>query len=179
MYFLAILCPPEINKKVNGFKLWMKERFGCVVALKSPAHITMVPPFWFAEEREEYLIGLLKSFYSAVPPLAIRLRGFDHFKKRVLFIHVEASEPLAQLKEAVTVFIAGSLNGMVKPETRAFHPHVTIANRDFNPVHFEQAWSYFSTVQFSEDFSASSVSLLKLIDGRWQVIASHQWSEAS
>lgn len=52
MYFVAIVCPGQINEKVEQFKQWMKDRFGCVVAMKSPAHITLIPPFWLAHEMQ-------------------------------------------------------------------------------------------------------------------------------
>ena len=62
MYYLAIVCPDELNKKILSFKLWMQEKFDCKVALKSPAHITLIPPFWFAAEEEDILLQALHVF---------------------------------------------------------------------------------------------------------------------
>ncbi|HEY6506286.1 MAG TPA: hypothetical protein VIZ28_20055, partial [Chitinophagaceae bacterium] len=44
MYYVALLCSPETDGKVQQFKYWMRERFGCTAALRSPAHITLIPP---------------------------------------------------------------------------------------------------------------------------------------
>jgi len=56
MYYVAIVCPDNLNNKIKGFKLWMQEKFGCTVALKSPAHITLIPPFWFKGDDENMLL---------------------------------------------------------------------------------------------------------------------------
>jgi hypothetical protein len=39
MYFIASVCPEEIDKQVMKWKLWMKEKYGCEAALRSPAHV--------------------------------------------------------------------------------------------------------------------------------------------
>jgi hypothetical protein len=32
MYYVAIVCPDNLNNKIKGFKLWMQEKLGCKVA---------------------------------------------------------------------------------------------------------------------------------------------------
>jgi 2'-5' RNA ligase len=49
MYFVAILAPEKINADALKWKLYFREKFGCRAALHSPAHITLVPPFWMKE----------------------------------------------------------------------------------------------------------------------------------
>ena len=46
MYFIALVASDEINQQVLKWKLMMKEKYKCEVALKSPAHITLIPPVW-------------------------------------------------------------------------------------------------------------------------------------
>ncbi len=60
MYFVALVAPPDINADVLKWKNFFKEKFGCTVALKSPAHITLIPPFWMKEESEDDLIAAIK-----------------------------------------------------------------------------------------------------------------------
>ena len=45
MYFIALVAPEEINTPILKWKTWFRDNFGCTVALKSPAHITLIPPF--------------------------------------------------------------------------------------------------------------------------------------
>ena len=177
MYFVAIVCPEQINEKVLQFKNWMKTRFDCTVALKSPAHITLVAPFWLENEKEAELIVSLMAFRSTTGHFDIRLEGFDHFGKRVLFIAVMENLLLKQLKEQVDIHFLESFAGIMKKDTLTFHPHITIANRDMQPSHFEKGWEYFSKIDYSVSFTADSVSLLKLVEGKWKVILEKDWSQ--
>jgi len=175
MYFVAILCPRHVNEKVLLFKNWMKEQFGCVVALKSPAHITLVPPFWLSEAKEGLLLQALQSFGSKIDGLQIELDGFSHFGKRVLFASVKDNPHLNELKSQVQAHFIKSFGTSIKKDDRPFHPHITIANRDLKPSDFEKAWQHFNTKTFHESFLANSIFLLKLRSGRWHVIGEGQW----
>ncbi|HEX4957836.1 MAG TPA: 2'-5' RNA ligase family protein, partial [Lacibacter sp.] len=92
MYYVAVVCPPEIDEKVLQYKHWMRHRFGCKAALKSPAHLTLIAPFWLEEELEQTLKETTKQFHTELLPFEIRLNNFDHFSNRVLFVHTEANE---------------------------------------------------------------------------------------
>lgn len=175
MYFVALVCPERINEKVVQYKNWMKTRFGCTVALKSPAHITLVAPFWLENEKEYMLIETLRSFHPAIGGFDIRLEGFGHFGKRVLFIDVKENQYLNQLKAEAEKHFQASFPGVINKDDRVFQPHVTIANRDLQFSHFDKAWEYFSTIEFSENFTGVSASLLKLVEGKWVVIGEKSW----
>ena len=45
MYFNALVLPEQLDKKILTYKSWMADKYNCKVGLKSPAHITIVPPF--------------------------------------------------------------------------------------------------------------------------------------
>lgn len=170
MYFAAIVCPPELDKKILDFKTWMKEQFGCVVALRSPAHITLVPPFWLAETREPELLQSIGSFINNMSMLEIQLDNFSHFNKKVLFIRVAGDPVLEEFKSQVTGHLMQSFPNIIKEEARPFQPHITIANRDMLPGHFRKAWEYFSKKEFREIFHSSKISLLKLGPTKWEVM---------
>jgi len=175
MYFIAILCPPEINEKVLQFKYWMKEQYGCTVALKSPAHITLIAPFWMDEIKEAELMKSLQSFKVDDAGLQISLHGFWHFGKRVLFINVNDNPVLQDFKNRVEDHFIYLFNDVIKKEDRPFHPHITIANRDLKPKDFELAWADFSNMDFKEAFLVKTISLLRLRNKEfnWQVIQSN------
>lgn len=170
MYFVAVVCPPPLNERIHQYKLWMKEQFGCVVAMKSPAHITLIPPFWLSGSEEERLLEVLQSFSGAVNALTIHLDGFSHFGKRVLFVAVEDNPALALVKQQTEDHFI-KFFPVIKRDTRPFHPHITIANRDMKPSYFEKAWEYFSKKAHDGFFVAKEITLLKLTTGRWNVIS--------
>jgi 2'-5' RNA ligase len=175
MYYVAIVCSGEAGNKVLKHKQWMKEHFGCTVALKSPAHITLIPPFWMEEAAEEQLKQVFQSFTSDVDEIIIQLSGFDHFSNRVLFVKTDNSAALQTIKKQTELHFSQSFGNIIKIDERPFHPHVTIANRDLRPGDFIKAWEYFSKLEFNENFLANTISLLKLSPGKWNIIAEKNW----
>jgi len=175
MYYVAIVCPPNVDEKVLHYKNWMKEQFDCIVALKSPAHITMIPPFWLEETRQETLLQTLASFESPLQELEIILDGFSHFGKRVLFIQVKKNLLLSGIKKQTEDHFIKTFSHTIRPDERDFHPHITIANRDLSPSAFTKAWEYLSGKEFGETFATKTISLLKLIDRKWQLIGQKDW----
>lgn len=175
MYYVAVLCPPVIDDKIRAHKLWMRERFGCTVALKSPAHITLIPPFWLANEKEQLLIETLHSFRPQTQSFNIHLKNFSHFSNKVIFIAVKENHSLGSLRKATEDHLIIPFHDNIKPDDRPFHPHVTIANRDIKPGDFIKAWAHFEKLNFHEAFIASQISLLKLSPGKWNIIAEHSF----
>jgi 2'-5' RNA ligase len=171
MYFVAIVCPEELNKKIELFKLWMQEKFGCKVALKSPAHITLIPPFWFDTEKENILEHTVSSFHGSTEATEIQLNSFSHFSNRVLYINIKTNKSLNDIRQEAEKYFIKELGNIIKPETRQFTPHITIANRDLKPGDFIKAWEHFSHKKFEEKFTADTISVLKLNEGKWTVIA--------
>lgn len=173
LYFVAIVCPEILNEKIHSFKQWMKDHFGCVVALRSPAHITLVPPFRFEREQEESLLQTLQGFSRKGEIPLIDINGFDHFGRRVLFAAVTGNDALQVLKSEVEEHFIKHVT-VIKPDDRPFHPHITIANRDMKPSHFVKAWERFSKINFTETFSANTISLLRYDDRKWKVIGENR-----
>ncbi len=175
MYFLAIVCPEELDKIILRFKLWMQEHYGCRIALRAPAHITLVPPFWFDDAEVHSLLDVLYKFSSPDGDLDIQLSDFSHFKNRVIFIRVLELNGLVAIKEKAEQHFQQIIAGIIRPDDRKFQPHITIANRDIKPSDFRKAWEYYSRKKFDAHFSANKISLLKLGPEKWEVIAEKKW----
>lgn len=169
MYFVAVLLPAALDEKILRYKKQMQEAFGCKVGLKSPAHVTLVPPFWMHPDREPQLKSELESIACGRTPFPVQTANFSAFKPRTLFVAVRDNEKLYQLKQDVDRFFH-TADYKTKPENRPFHPHITIATRDLHKAAFAEAWPRFQNEIFAEEFSAGGLSLLKH-DGRaWDVI---------
>ena len=167
MFFIALLLPEELNEKVRAYKKYMQERYGCSVALRSPAHITLVPPFWFDENKEAGLIQSVENFDFG-PGFSLTTHHFSSFPPRTLFIALEPSEELTQLKERSDLHFRQS-GFHIPTDTRAFHPHITIATRDLHKKDFHEAWNFFKDKQFIHRFRAEKLSLMKHNGRIWEV----------
>lgn len=169
LYFIAIVVPEEMNEQVVLWKKYMEQHYGCKVALRSPGHITLVPPFSMKEDNEEELSNYLKEFCSKEISFDITVKDFDNFKPRVIFLHVNPDEKLLSLKERLDLYLLSINKFPVKKEERAFHPHITIANRDLHKKDFPKAWSHFKELSYKASFRAEGVSLLKHNNKEWQI----------
>lgn len=175
MYYVALICPEETDKKVNQFKIWMQQHFGCVIALKSPAHITLIPPFWLEQERETQLLKTLQLFSCDQDEMEIELAGFSHFGKSVLFLAVKENLLLQELQNQVIKYFQEPFNDVIKNNDRPFRPHITIASRDLKPGDLIKALEHFNKEDFFHSFQTKSISVLKLSPDKWNVIATADW----
>ena len=170
LFYIAIVCPETIEEKVKQFKLYMEEKYGCRAALKSPAHLTIIPPFRAEDELEKPLLDFVQTFNMGMLPVDITLNGYSNFGDRVLFVDVAPNSALTALeKEATEEFntqFPAIIFGM-KPE---FNPHVTIATRDIPEGKLAEAKAYFEASHpMNESFSSSELVLMKLVNGWWEV----------
>ena len=153
----------------------MKDKYLCEVALRSPAHITLVPPFWMKVELEEKLIGDISEFSASQKNVLVTLNDFSHFKSRVIFIDVVPNEQLTQLQKDLTAFLREAGQYPVKEDDRSFHPHLTIATRDLYKKAFDEAWAIFKNKKFSADWMVKRISLLKYNKRTWDIIANAEF----
>ena len=177
MYFIAIVAPEDINQQVLKWKFFFKERYECSVALKSPAHITIIPPFWMNEERENDLINSIREFSITKTKFEITLQNFAAFQPKVIFVDVAKSEVLNGLYQSFADFIISQNKFPIKKEERPFQPHVTLATRDLYKKAFLEAWEIFSKKKYEASWIVSGISLLRHNKKNWDVIFTSQYED--
>jgi len=174
MYFVALVAPEEINLQVLKWKNFFKEKYGCTVALKSPAHITLLPPFWMNEDLENGLIHSIDEFSAVKNKFEVSLRGFAAFKPKVIYVDVLKNKILDEFHESLNDFIYSQSKYPVKKEDRPFHPHVTLAARDLYKKAFNEAWGIFSEKKYGASWLVQGISLLRHNKKNWDVIFTSQ-----
>ncbi len=171
MFFIAILASEEVEEQVSQYKHWMKEHYGCKVALKSPAHITLVAPFSTDPDTIKKVEALLEKFVQEQSPFEIETGGFGAFDKRVIYLEVQENALLNECYKNLGHEMHSMFPQIVKLEKRPFHPHITIANRDIPPTSFKDAFAYFSSIDYKAQFNAHKITLLQLEPGKWKTKA--------
>ena len=174
MYFIALVAPEDINFRVLKWKTFFKEKYSCTVALNSPAHITLIPPFWMNEELEKDLVHSIDEFSARKNKFEVTLKDFAAFKPRVIYVEVMKNEILDQVQESLVDFIFSVNKYPVKKEDRPFHPHVTLATRDLYKKAFNEAWEIFSVKKYEASWRVSGISLLRHNKKNWDVIFTSQ-----
>lgn len=177
LYFVAIVAPASLDEQVLTWKNYMREKYECEVALRSPAHITLVSPFSMKPEREADISFHLQRFARTENNFPVRVKNFDAFRPRVIFLDVEPDESIMRLKLQLDHYLETLSTFSFKPEHRPFHPHITIANRDLKKKDFQPAWEYFSNIKYMANFPADGISLLRHNNTRWEIAATFPLSE--
>lgn len=170
LYFTAIVLPEELNAEIKLFKNLMFEKWGCKVGLKSPAHVTLIPPFWMNEKWEGNFCTDLELLCKQVAPFVITTADFSAFRPRTIFIEPVLDGDLKGLKQITDAFCNTHTQYGARADNRPFHPHITIATRDLHKSAFAEAWSYFETKNYRNQFEATGLSLLRHNTKHWDVI---------
>jgi 2'-5' RNA ligase len=170
MYFIAVVLPQDLDEKVLHWKKYMQEKYRCKVGLKSPAHITIVPPFWLESNMEEALLIDVDSVSKNIHPFSLNTNDFSAFKPRTIFIAVQQNPELDKLKQKADQHFFDKEHYKIKIETRQFHPHITIATRDLLKKDFYECWPFFETKEFKEEWEATGLSVLRHNKRNWEVI---------
>lgn len=161
MYYIALLAPDEINSEILKWKYFFRDNFGCVAALKSPAHITLTPPFWMKTELENDLINFTTDFSIYRKAFSIRLSNFSVFKPKVIFVDVLKNEKLELLHSDFNNALLQEEKYPLKKDETIFHPHLTLATRDLSKKNFEIAWKIFASKQYEAEWTVAGISLLR------------------
>lgn len=177
MYFIAIVLPQLLNEKVLKYKQMMLDKYNCKVGLKSPAHITLVPPFWMEDEKEQQLISDIDSLNNHLHPFLILTNNFSAFKPKTIFIAVAPNEQLNEIKKLTDEIFKDNLFYKIKIDARPFHPHITIATRDLFKKSFYEIWPWFEEKKFLEEWTAEGISILRHNKKNWDVIYSSQFNK--
>lgn len=169
LFFIALLPPPEIQDYVTQIKQDFANRYASRAALKSPPHITLQPPFEWANANISTLEESIKTFASGRESVPIRLEGFAAFPPRVIYVNVLKTQELLSLQADLMTQMdkLGIVDSVSK--TRPFAPHMTVAFRDLTKQNFRAAWTEFQPRQLHFDFTAIQLTLLLHDGGRWNV----------
>lgn len=169
LYFLAIIPPEEIQKRIKTLKWEIAEKYNAKHALKLPAHITLQIPFKIPETEEESLIEILKEFAENQESFQLDLKDFGRFGQKVIFLNIEDHKELISLHAELQEILHKNFS-LKKHETFSkIHPHITLATRDLHHQEFPKAWADFKIREFTDSFSVKNFSLLKHDGKIWHI----------
>lgn len=176
LYFVAVIPPSPVFEQVQEKRLYFKNEFGSSHALKSPPHITLLAPFNTSDENEDAIISLFEEISSNQNPFEVVLKDYSAFPPKVIYVDVLQNEPLNDLQERLEREVR-KRNEIFKYnyKKRKFTPHMTLALRDLSEENFKKAWTEFKDAGFNANFSATSFSLLKHNQKKWNVLRTFEF----
>jgi 2'-5' RNA ligase len=170
LYFTALVLPDELNAEIAVFKQRMLNDFGCRISLRSPAHITLLPPFRMDAPDETALVEALDTCCALLAPFRVETAGFGAFPPRTLFIEPVLTADLKTVRNAMADFARAYPTFGAVADARPFHPHITIATRDLTREAFEAAWANWGALPFVRRWEATGVETLRMGQKKWEVI---------
>ncbi|QJW88471.1 2'-5' RNA ligase family protein [Spirosoma taeanense] len=163
LYFIALLPDQIIQDEVTAFKQEAQARFGSGHALRSPPHITLVPPF--RSHLSDF--SALQASADEQEPFSVQLRDFERFGNRVIFVNVVPEPALLTCQAQIADFCHQQFG--ISPDPRPFHPHMTVAFKDLERAVFPNAWAYFSAQAYERMFTADAFTLLMHTGQQWEI----------
>ena len=88
LYFIGLIPDGDLRRQLHELKQDISIRYHTYHALKSPPHITLVPPFWHANGDLPKTTTFLKDFAASFHDFKIAVDGFGSFGQRVLYMHI-------------------------------------------------------------------------------------------
>lgn len=180
LYFIAVVPHQQLSERITTLKQDFSRKYNCFAALKSMPHVTLQNPFKRGPEAEVEMHLRLQEFFEKYPAIEIELNGFgcfDNPSNKVVFTAVVKNEKLLNLHKALMHYLQTELKFTPGETGYAYHPHITIANRDLSAENFRKAWPLYKDRPFNGAFKADCVYLFKHDYHRWQVLSRFELSK--
>jgi 2'-5' RNA ligase len=168
IYFLAIIPAEPLRAKLNALKEEFSKSYHTYHGLKSPPHITLIPPFSLENKLEKALLRSLAEFAGSCTAFEVSILDYGAFKRRVIYLNIKKNDVLETLHKKLTEKCNtefGSNIHLGKP----YNPHITLAFRDLSPQMFYKAWKKYEFESFEANFMANSLFLLKHNGKFWDI----------
>ena len=177
LYFIALVAGGALSERIREIQTHCSEEYKSKKALRSPPHITLIPPFRDEASVENILKQTLTPFFNKYHAFNVELDGFGRFDSRVIFIKPRENSYLETLHEELQNYLSKDFSFIEKEASRKFNPHVTIASGDLNKRFFQPAWQEFENKSFSQTWNVLAVHLLKHDEKRWNPILEFLFGE--
>jgi 2'-5' RNA ligase len=167
---IAILPPETLSAYVRAEQQRIAETWGPRHALRTPPHITVIPPIEIGDDR----IGTLEEIAAQLAPahatFTLRLRGFGAFAPNVLYIRPVRNIELDELHRDWRRRLEETLPGVLaRYPDKPYRPHLTLAHRDVAEAQFHAMWAHYGEKRLDISFKVKSFAILDHSRSGWSV----------
>lgn len=167
---VALIPPKKLVERLEEVREEFATNYKCKAALKTPVHLTLVPPFQLEPDKEEELVTALKAG-EELDRFAVELKDYGYFlENEVLFVSVAPSVRLSVLQQAVKNWVHEGFEVSEKYHNHEeYHPHITIGRKDIPKGRFADAVKEYSELKFAAKFENKAFYLWKHNGKEWEI----------
>lgn len=171
-HFIGVLLPEDLTQRLEGYRRYMNQQYGCRSGYGTPIHVTLMPPFQLPEPCTSADIAAALAQMVAEKKwhaFTAKIEGFDAFGDRTLFAKVIPSTVWTAFRAAVCSAVAQASPGAVRKDTRPFQPHITVANRDIPPGTSTEALEYLNELELKTTFPVDNITIFEHKEKHWVI----------
>lgn len=170
LYMVALVPPKQLVDRLEEVRQEFASNYKCKAALKTPVHLTLVPPFQLESDKESELVIALKAG-EELNRFAIELKDYGNFlENEVLFVSVNPSVELSVLQKAVKGWVHEGFEISEKYHNHEeYQPHITIGRKDIPKGRFADAVKEYSDLSFTAKFENKAFYLWKHNGKAWEI----------
>ena len=169
LQLIAVLPPDEVSTLVRQQQQHIATLWGPKHALRTPPHITLIPPIAVTETERDVLWKCAERISKKTTSFPLHLDGYSAFKPHVIYIRITESNELNQLYTLWrTELMALMPHVLEKYPDRPYHPHMTLAHRDVTPDQFRKIWAYYAEKEFQASFVVDRFWVLRHTKEGWE-----------
>jgi 2'-5' RNA ligase len=169
LYFIGILAPEPVRSETREFQQHIADNYRSKAALKPPPHVTLIPPFLLAEDKQPVLFKYIEDIAGRQQTFEVSVDGFNCFGVQVIYAEVEVSDHIKKLEKDLSSTFYKKFQIERGPSSR-FVPHITIAYKDLMPPMFALAWPEFKDKLYRRKWMVKEICLLRSSPGGWEKI---------
>ncbi|HEX4886799.1 MAG TPA: methylated-DNA--[protein]-cysteine S-methyltransferase [Luteibaculaceae bacterium] len=169
-YMLVFIPPAHVVKQVEAVREEFAQRYSAKAALKNPVHITLQPPFWMDESKEEAFLDGLDA-WTRREPFVWEHDGFGSFTQpQVVYIQTSLPDDVAQWQSELAAWIRENWVESEKysGDNLAYTPHLTIGRKDIPPKRFDEAVNSYRSLSFYATYEVRAFFVWKHNGKTWQ-----------
>ena len=162
LYFIAIIPPEPLRSRIAELKVTFADQYYARHALKSPPHVTLVPPFRADEAQLEDLCHHFQVIAGKSYKFQLKVMDYGAFKPRVIYLDVPEKQEAMVLRQKLLSLVMPEMQG------KKCKLHITLATRDLSTDMFYKAWETSKDQSFNASFVVECFYLLKHDGAKWQ-----------
>jgi 2'-5' RNA ligase len=167
---IAIVLPDPLRSFIINEQKFISENWGCRHALRTPPHITLIPPFHFTLQEINSIITILSEAAKRHHAFRLNVIGFNSFRQGVIFMEPELSQALQDLHMDLNDSMGSYFPQILeKSGDRPFHPHITLAHKDVTREQFKEIRDHYKNKAAPSSVIIEHFNILNHIGKGWAI----------